>query len=54
MIECKSQYVYVNSRGTSECPASGDNLGYRNAKHVTLTNRLACHNPAATVSADGL
>ncbi|MEM0097433.1 MAG: zinc ribbon domain-containing protein [Conexivisphaerales archaeon] len=27
MIECKSQYVYVNLRGTSsECPVCGDKL----------------------------
>ncbi|MEM0097210.1 MAG: hypothetical protein QW338_01935 [Conexivisphaerales archaeon] len=28
MIECKSslKIVYVNPRGTSECPASGDKL----------------------------
>ncbi|MEM0097188.1 MAG: IS200/IS605 family accessory protein TnpB-related protein, partial [Conexivisphaerales archaeon] len=26
MIEYKSQYVYVNPRGTSECPVCGDKL----------------------------
>ncbi|MEM3853246.1 MAG: hypothetical protein QW606_02925 [Conexivisphaerales archaeon] len=67
MIECKSSFktVYVNPRGT-ECPVCGDKLkhqawGYRNAKPMTLTNRLAslaitlrlCGYPF-TVSANGL
>ncbi|MEM4087188.1 MAG: zinc ribbon domain-containing protein [Conexivisphaerales archaeon] len=29
MIKSKSQYVYVNPRGTSECPVCGDKLKHQ-------------------------
>ncbi|MEM3249032.1 MAG: hypothetical protein QXL00_04560 [Conexivisphaerales archaeon] len=50
MIEYKSQYktVYVNPRGTSECPASGDNLGDIEMRNLWRGLRQAGHNPAAT------
>ncbi len=65
MIEYKSSFktVYVNPRGTSECPVCGDKLKHQAwgiSKCETCGvdyDRLACHNPAwpaATVSADGL
>ncbi|MEM3242854.1 MAG: hypothetical protein QXY52_01255 [Conexivisphaerales archaeon] len=51
MIEYKSSFktVYVNPRGTSECPVCGDNLGdieMRNLWRGLRQAGLTCHNPA--------
>ncbi|MEM3196680.1 MAG: hypothetical protein QXW72_01325 [Conexivisphaerales archaeon] len=52
MSSCKT--VYVNPRRTSECPVCGDNLGDIEMRNLWRGLRKACHNPAATVSVDGL
>ncbi|MEM0096966.1 MAG: hypothetical protein QXY52_05250 [Conexivisphaerales archaeon] len=57
MIKSKSPYVYVNPRGTSECPVCGDYLRISKCEtcgvdydRLTITLRL-CGYPF-TVSAD--
>ncbi|MEM0145792.1 MAG: hypothetical protein QXL00_05110 [Conexivisphaerales archaeon] len=59
MIEYKSSFktVYVNPRGNSKCPVCGDKLRdieMRNLWRGLRQAGLTCHNPAVTVSADGL
>ncbi|MEM3262369.1 MAG: hypothetical protein QXW72_08385 [Conexivisphaerales archaeon] len=56
MIEYMSSFktVYVNPRGTSECPVCGDKLRDIEMRNLWRGLRQAGHNPAATVSADGL
>ncbi|MEM3854885.1 MAG: hypothetical protein QXG99_05045 [Conexivisphaerales archaeon] len=46
MSSCKT--VYVNPRGTSECPVCGDKLRDIEMRNLWRGLRQAGHNPAAT------